>query len=178
MFQTPQDISNGGGWKIEIPQLEGVASFLESAIEVLPVALDDCESTKLRNAKHIIQFAPTIVRYDDTYKGKKVLSGGQFSFNRGVLLISVNYADLSNAKLLYPHDHWKVHVLGVVLHELFEADYWILQSTQKEHLQFGDPKYIQSEHESLASKRALECLSGVYGPHFALTNNAFHLVDS
>ena len=55
-------------------------------------------------------------------------------------------------------------VLHLILHELFEEDYWEKPKNKKrEQRSHNDPKYGEAEHEDVSDKRALSHLNETLG---------------
>jgi hypothetical protein len=148
-----------GVWKIEVPNQ--LVTFEEILRTSLPVALEEVDG-RVRNLNTTLHFVPNLVHKEG--QGKGVFSARGISSFKIRSKSSDIVIGLTEEILRSP---LRSSILSqVVLHELFEIDYHVKTMALGRRMQqtpLSDAQYSNSEHEVIATNKAILCLQKSIG---------------
>lgn len=176
-----------GGLIIEVPEEHWAEQFLKTALSLLPKVKEDVHPV-LRRANIVIQFPERMILSGDqgnTFQGnpQKVYGDGVIvhkSRKSGIVSvprvdISVSLEAVRRSEKAFPQTSGHINALGLVLHELEEANYFIQSAEPYEQGKVGDPAYSSNDHEKIPTARALKWLKTENGCDYILNKGYYVL---
>lgn len=182
--------SRQGGLKIEVPEVPWSEPFLKTALSLLPKVRESLHPV-LRKANMIVQFPERMILTGDqgnTFKGKaEIVYGDAVLFSRrrrrsvttsaSRLDISVSLAAVMQAGEVVRETSEHISALGLILHEIEEANFSLQSATPYERGKVGDPSYLDNDHETIPTRRALRWLKQENGCDYLLNKGFFCLAS-
>lgn len=179
--------SRQGALKIEVPNDPWGEQFSTTAISLLPKVQANSHLA-LRKADIVIQFSEKIILtgdHGDTFQGRSEIIYGDAVLShrsRKSVITSVSRVDVAvsleavrRAEKAFPRTTGFVNALGVALHEIEEANFFLQSTVPYKQGMVGDSAYSKNDHETIPTARALKWLKTENGCDYIYYNGFYSL---